>query len=99
MKQRRNVPRLGNCSRPREFFRLAQSYAIRIRKLLRRLRAAERAWSVSGLMDDADTFCDLIEKISRRGIGVSAEEAIELSEMVDRLIELLVIEINTLLMF
>ena len=99
MKRCRKVPQLGDCSRPREFFRLAESFAIRIRKLLRRLRVQQKAWAVSGLMDDADIFCSLVETMSRRGCGVSAAEAIELSEVVDRLINLLVIEIDTLLMF
>ena len=73
---------------PTEFFCQAETQAIEIRRGIRQLPMARRA-SEPGFRDDVVQVSHLVEKLSRRGRTLPTAEAIELSEFVEILLDLL----------
>ena len=83
--------------RPREFFRAAESSAIRIRKLLRSERISRRATKSSVAMDDAVALTISIEQIARYGQTLTAADATDLAGRLERLFDQLRSEVDSLL--
>ena len=82
--------------RPKEVFAEAEQLAIQFRKLLRTLgqdKTAERSGSVS----DAVKLCTTLERLARWGKGLTAEEAIDLTEDVLIIVDTLRVEVDALL--
>lgn len=91
--------RSGSAPKPREFFRVCESSAIRIRKLLRSERMRRRASGTSGSMDDAAALAMLIENLGRYGQTLAAADAMDLAERLERLFDQLRAEVDSLLAF
>ena len=83
--------------RPREFLRSTEAASIRIRKLLRRLRARHGPREASGPTDDALRLAGRIEDLSRSGLVASAADAIEIAEEVELLVAVLRSDVDVLL--
>ena len=98
MTQRRKDARLGMAFRLREFLGATEMSANRTRKYLRDIMSRTPAERL-GTMDDAVKLADLIEKLAQKGQTLSAEEAFDLAEMLETLIEQLRAEVDAILTF
>ena len=91
------VVRPGGCPRPREFLRLVEDQANRIRKLLQAMRPVKSTSGSSGSTDDAVALAELVERLAHWGQGIAAVDAIDLAERVELLIDMLGAEVDGLL--
>ena len=82
---------------PSEILRSAESSAVRIRKLVGAVRARREAAGSSGAMDDAQRLAELIERLAAYGQKVRAADAIQIADYVERLLDMLVGELDDIL--
>lgn len=88
--------RLGEASRLRETLRAVETSANRTRKLLRDIESWSGA-TRSGNMDDVLKLADMVERLARHGQRLDAEEAIDLAERLELLLEVLGAEVDAIL--
>ncbi len=96
MTQRRKDARLGLAFRLREFLGATEKSANRTRKYLREILSRMPAERL-GTMDDAVKLAELIERLAQKGQTLSAEEAFDLAEVLETLIEQLRAEVDAVL--
>ena len=80
-----------------EVLRSAESGAIRIRKLLRTACDGGSAWGSSSAMHDALRLAQLIERLAAYGQKVRAADAIQIADYVERLLDVLLNELDHIL--
>ena len=96
MTLRRKDARLGMAFRLREFLGATETSANRTRKYIRDIKSRMPAERL-GTMDDAVKLAELIERLAHRGQKLPAEEAFDLADMLDFLIEQLRAEVDAIL--
>ena len=79
----------GAFSRPCEFLRHTEKWAVRVRKVLKANRGRRDARKCSGLTDDAVRLLEAIEKIAAVSKDSTAAHAIKAVEAIDDLIVVL----------
>ena len=69
--------------RPRAFFRHAEAFAVRMRKLLRRRRLMTVGRTQPASKDDVERRIALIEVLARHGRRLSAEDTMAVAELIE----------------
>ena len=96
MIQRQKDARLGMAFRLREFLGATEKSANRTRKYLRDIESRMPAERL-GTMDDAVKLAELIERLAQNGQTLPVEEAFDIAEMLELLLEQLRAEIDAFL--